>query len=108
MAEKAVEYIERQVPDALLVRCLPRLLQTDLNPSGDPRTAVVVIRTNNGRLDECTKLHDMLINHILGVVPMPDDSKPDLKNQKSLDKKTPQPSTQQEPDDSKPDLDGSE
>ena len=58
------------MPDALLARCAPRALQSALNPSGDPHTAVVVIRTNNGRLDECTKLHDLLINHILGVTPM--------------------------------------
>ena len=64
------------MPDALLVRCLPRVMQASVNPHGDPQTAVVVIRTNNGRLDECTKLHDLLINHILGDVTMPDDSKP--------------------------------
>jgi len=78
-AERAVEYLKRQVPDALLVRCLPRVLQKDTNPSGDTRTAVVVIRTNNGRLDECAKLHELLINHLLREHTMPDDTKPDLK-----------------------------
>lgn len=79
-AERAVEYISAQVPDALLVRCLPRVLQADVNPTGDPSSAVVVIRTNNGRLDECIKLHDLLINHFSGVPTMPDDSKPDKQN----------------------------
>jgi hypothetical protein len=77
-AERAVEYITRQAPDALLIACLPRLRQADVNPSGTPSIAVVVIRTNNGRLDECIKLHNLLINHVLGAVIMPGDSKPDL------------------------------
>ncbi len=99
-AERAVEYIERQVPSALLVRCLPRVLQSDLNPSGDPRTAVVVIRTNNGRLDECKQLHKLLINHILGVEPMPGDSKPDLlvKNKQLLPTDEPQQPTDEQTD----------
>lgn len=80
-AEKAIEYIKYQVPDALLVKCLPRLLQSEVNPSGDPKIAVMVIRTNNGRIDECIKLHELLINHITGYNPMPDDAKPDLKRQ---------------------------
>lgn len=72
----------------MLVRCLPRLLQADANPSGDPRTAVVVIRTNNGRLDECIKLHNLLINHILGATPIPGDSKPDLPVKEKQDSPT--------------------
>lgn len=84
VAEKAVEYIKYQVPDALLVKCLPRLLQSEINPSGDPKIAVMVIRTNNGRIDECIKLHELLINHITGYNPMPDDAKPDLKRQQQV------------------------
>lgn len=80
-AEKAIEYIKYQAPDALLVKCLPRLLQSEINPSGDPKIAVMVIRTNNGRIDECIKLHELLINHITGNIPMPEASKPDLKRQ---------------------------
>lgn len=83
-AEKAIEYIKHQVPDALLVKCLPRLLQSEINPSGDPKIAVMVIRTNNGRIDECIKLHELLINHITGTAPMPDDAKPDLKRQQQV------------------------
>lgn len=79
VSERAVEYIERRVPDALLVRCRPRLLQADHNPAGDPQAAVVVIRANNGRMDECYKMHDFIINHILRGTLMPGDSKPDLK-----------------------------
>jgi hypothetical protein len=86
-SEKAVEYIEMRVPDALLVGCLPRLLQAEQNPEGDPRAAVVVIRANNGRMDECYNLHELIINHILGDALMPGDSKPDLK------KKNKKPST---------------
>jgi hypothetical protein len=86
-AEKAIEYIKHQVPDALLVKCLPRLLQSDINPTGDPKIAVMVIRTNNGRIDECIKLHELLINHITGNTPMPDASKPDLKRQKQQQSK---------------------
>lgn len=77
-AERAVEYVTRQVPDALLIECLPRLRQADVNPSGNPAIAVVVIRTNNGRLDECTKLHKLLTTHLLREHTMPGDSKPDL------------------------------
>ncbi len=66
------------MPDALLVRCLPRVLQAEVNPSGDPRSAVVVIRTNNGRLDECIKLHELLVSYILRGHTMPGDTKPDL------------------------------
>lgn len=82
VAERAVEYINRQVPDAYLAKCLPRVLQADVNPNGDPQAAVVVIRTNNGRLDECRRLHKLLIDHILEDKIMPDDSKPDLPEQK--------------------------
>lgn len=64
-ATAAVQRIEMHVPSALLVRCQPRVLQADVNPSGNPERAVVVIRANNGRLEECIKLHDALINHIL-------------------------------------------
>jgi hypothetical protein len=77
-AERAVEYITRQVPDALLIECLPRLRQADVNPSGTPSIAVVVIRTNNGRLDECIKLHKLLITQLIREDTMPGDSKPDL------------------------------
>lgn len=84
VAEKAIEYIKYQVPDALLVKCLPRLLQSEINPTGDPKIAVMVIRTNNGRIDECIKLHELLINHIIGNTPMPDDAKPDLKRQQQV------------------------
>lgn len=77
-AERAVEYITRQVPDALLIECLPRLRQADVNPSGTPSIAVVVIRTNNGRLDECIKLHELLVSYILRGHTMPGDTKPDL------------------------------
>jgi len=66
------------VPDALLVRCLPRVLQADVNPSGDPKSAVVVIRANNGRLDECIKLHELLTSYIIKGRTMPGDTKPDL------------------------------
>lgn len=79
--EKAIEYINYQVPDALLVKCLPRLLQSEINQTGDPKIAIMVIRTNNGRIDECIKLHELLINHITGNTPMPEASKPDLKRQ---------------------------
>lgn len=57
-------------------------MQAEVNPSGDPQAAVVVIRTNNGRLDECRRLHKLLIDHILEDKIMPDDSKPDLPEQK--------------------------
>jgi hypothetical protein len=65
-------------------------MQSDLNPDGDPRAAVLVIRTNNGRLDECDTLHQLLINHILGANYMPGDSKPDLKVKKPKPKPPPQ------------------
>lgn len=65
------------MPDSYLVACLPRVLQGDVNANGDPKTAIVVIRTNNGRLDECIKLHANLVNYILKGSDMPDDSKPD-------------------------------
>lgn len=66
------------MPDALLVRCLPRVMQAEVNPSGDPKSAVVVIRTNNGRLDECIRLHELLVSYILRGHTMPGDTKPDL------------------------------
>lgn len=90
VAEKAIEYIKYQVPDALLVKCLPRLLQSEVNQSGDPKIAVMVIRTNNGRIDECIKLHELLINHITGNTHMPDASKPDLKRQQQQQSKEPE------------------
>lgn len=89
-AERAVEYIEKRVPDALLVSCRPRVLQAEVNPSGRPETAVVIIRSNNGILDECSLIHESLINHILGHVLMPGDSKPDLKVKKPKHTPTPE------------------
>lgn len=74
--EKVIEYVNRQIPSAYLIRCKPRILQSIHNKSGDPKAGVFIIRKNNGTLDECIKLHDNLIDYILGVKDMPDDAKP--------------------------------
>ena len=85
-SERAVEYIKTQVPDSYLVKCLPRVLQSDKNKDGDPKAGVFIIQLNNSRLDECIMLHDNLVEYILKEESkMPDATKPDLKRQKQPD-----------------------